>query len=878
MNDKIDKNMKRIALLTVVAMLIGCTVADKGIIQNKDRLAKIESRLVERKAWLPDLEGQSGSLSEKQALDFLYAYMPVGDVADYDVQFYRDNIASTLEARKQMPWGAIVPEAEFLHFVLPVRVNNENMDTSRMVFFAELKDRVKGMSMQDAILEVNHWCHEKVSYTPTDSRTISPLGIVKNAAGRCGEQSTFTVAALRSVGIPSRQIYVPRWAHTDDNHAWVEAWAADKDGKNGRWYYLGACEPEAVLNTGWFDAPSKRSLMMNTKAFGDYIGSEEVLGSTDSFTELNVTANYAPTSRGMVVVIDENGDAVVGADVVFSIYNYASYYPTASVKSDSAGMASLVAGLGDMAVWVSKDGLTASGRLDFRSEDTLKLVLDSLPVKAVEWDLVPPAPGVTEVNITPSQRDANNRRFAAEDSIREAYIATFITRAKSDAIASEIGADSARVFTVLSESRGNHAQVAMFLLNTPSEHVGLALDLLEVISVKDLHDTPSTVLLDHLRGAAPYAALPYFKEYILNPRIDNELLTPYRSTLGAIGGCTTPEQIITIASEVQICDSLNPAGIPITVMGVHKLKMADRAAAERYTIAMLRSKGVAARREPLTGRLQYADGTSWINIENRNGEDKGKLVVSYNPTSLNDDPKLSTHFTIARFDGKQYRTVDMEDIAQDMGSGASYKALFKNPIELPEGHYMLVTGTRLADGTVLAHNEPFVIEQGRTTSVKMVMRSAENSLEVIGNINPEVSYLPAGATEPATLLSTTGRGYFVLAMVDAKKEPTTHLLRDLQKKKVELEKWGRPIVLVFRDKEQLAMFKATDFPTLPKTVSFGADVDGKVSGMLSSMLDIKDMSRLPVVTVADSFGRVFYLSTGYNISLGEQLSIIVEHL
>lgn len=59
-----------------------------------------------------------------------------------------------------------------------------------------------------------------------------------------GEESTFLVAALRSVGIPARQVYTPRWAHTDDNHAWVEAWA------DGKWYFLGACEPEPVLISG----------------------------------------------------------------------------------------------------------------------------------------------------------------------------------------------------------------------------------------------------------------------------------------------------------------------------------------------------------------------------------------------------------------------------------------------------------------------------------------------------------------------------------------------------------------------------------------------------------------------------------------------------
>ena len=141
-----------------------------------------------------------------------------------------------------MPWGKSVPDREWRHFVLPVRVNNEDLDLSRPAFYDELKDRVKGLSMKEAILEVNHWCHEKVSYQPSDARTSSPLATVCNALGRCGEESTFTVAALRSVGIPARQVYTPRWAHTDDNHAWVEAWA------DGQWYFLGACEPEAVLD------------------------------------------------------------------------------------------------------------------------------------------------------------------------------------------------------------------------------------------------------------------------------------------------------------------------------------------------------------------------------------------------------------------------------------------------------------------------------------------------------------------------------------------------------------------------------------------------------------------------------------------------------
>ena len=105
-----------------------------------------------------------------------------------------------------------------------MRVNNEHLDTFRTTCYAELRDRVRGLSMYEAVLEVNHWCHEHVTYQPSDSRTSPPLSSMRSAIGRCGEESTYTVAALRAVGIPARQVYTPRWAHTDDNHAWVEAW------------------------------------------------------------------------------------------------------------------------------------------------------------------------------------------------------------------------------------------------------------------------------------------------------------------------------------------------------------------------------------------------------------------------------------------------------------------------------------------------------------------------------------------------------------------------------------------------------------------------------------------------------------------------------
>ena len=139
-----------------------------------------------------DAEGLTSE--ERNVLMFLYAYMPVGDITDYSGEFYLENVRSSFATREETTWGKSIPDEVFRHFVLPVRVNNEALDRSRMIFHDELMPRLEGLSMYDAVLEVNHWCHEKANYQPSDARTSSPLATVKTAYGRCGEESTFLVA------------------------------------------------------------------------------------------------------------------------------------------------------------------------------------------------------------------------------------------------------------------------------------------------------------------------------------------------------------------------------------------------------------------------------------------------------------------------------------------------------------------------------------------------------------------------------------------------------------------------------------------------------------------------------------------------------------
>ncbi|MBQ2352150.1 MAG: transglutaminase domain-containing protein, partial [Bacteroidales bacterium] len=227
--------MKRLISLVIAAAIISLVSCkkqnDQHFISDEAYRAQVETDFEARKELakgrsteLFSVFDQKLSLEETEALKFLYAYMPYSDLADYDGEFFLNQVKYAFKARDFFSWGKSVPEDIFRHFVLVYRVNNENLDTARMFIFNEIKDRIKDLSMYDAALEVNHWCHEKVCYRAADARTSAPLATIRTSFGRCGEESTFTVTALRAVGIPARQCYSPRWAHTDDNHAWVEVW------------------------------------------------------------------------------------------------------------------------------------------------------------------------------------------------------------------------------------------------------------------------------------------------------------------------------------------------------------------------------------------------------------------------------------------------------------------------------------------------------------------------------------------------------------------------------------------------------------------------------------------------------------------------------
>ena len=912
-----------------------------------------------------DTQKEKLTADEQEALKFLYAYMPLADVTDYPTSFFADNVRMSFKAREEMPWGKNVPELLFRHFVVPIRVNNEALDNARSVFYNELKDRIKGMSMMDAIIEVNHWCHEKVTYQPSDARTSAPLATLKTATGRCGEESTFAVAALRAVGIPARQVYTPRWAHTDDNHAWVEAWA------DGKWYFLGACEPEPVLNLGWFNAPASRAMLMHTRAFGDYNGPEEVMLRTSNFTEINLTSNYAPVASVDFYVKDSEGKPVENARVEFKIYNYAEFFTAVTKYTDANGHTSLSAGIGDLVVWASKDGKYTYQKVSFGKEKEATLTLPggalvggygipaiptqptgsvgtlsggalvssapansvgalpdcsvgaletSAPPKCTYLDIVPPKEDPQLPYVSDEMHKENQRRFALEDSIRKAYTATFPTMEEAKRI-NERGAE------YIFKSRGNKQTIVDFI-NRHSDNEDRVMGILATLSDKDLRDITTEILEDSYNATTDQ----------LSPRVEDELITiPFKqyfekvfSKKAADAFRADPMKLVEwIKKNIRLNPDKKALRIAQTPVGVMKSKITDERSRDIFFVDVARSLGIEARKDAVTGKIQYKSqgvhlsqvhqktnkevhkktnkgvhqptsvgaletsappkevhqktNGEWQDVKFDNTADNsstaaslGTIVLTYEPTKLLDNPKYYSHFTISRIENGTAHLLNFEEGQADMGNGTTWSNTFKKGYKLDAGTYMLTTGTRLASGSVLASNRLFEIVEGQTTTLPLEIRQNTNEVSVIGSFNSESLVTKDG--KEVSLLSQTGRGYYVVGILGVGQEPTNHALHDIEKMKEAFEAWGRPVVLLFESEADAAKFNHDEFPGLPSTVQFALDKDGSVRKQIAREMKLMNEKQMPMFIIADTFNRVVFVSQGYTIGLGEQMQGVFKKL
>ena len=182
----------------------------------------------------------------------------------------------------------------------------------------------------------------------------------------------------------------------------------------------------------------------------------------------------------------------------------------------------------------------------------------------------------------------------------------------------------------------------------------------------------------------------------------------------------------------------------------------------------------------------------------------------------------------------------------------------------------------MASGAVLTHSVVFEIKRGETTTVQLTMRESNEGVQVIGNFNAENLYYDLATQTTKSLISTTGRGYYILGLIAPNHEPSNHTLRDIAIYKSALEEWGQSVVLLFESQDAATRFVDEGFD-LPAQVVWGIDSEGAILKEIREEMKLTSSS-LPIFLICDTFNRVVYIQQGYTINIGEHLVKVLKQL
>lgn len=818
--------------------------------------------------------------TEALCMKFLYAYMPSSDLANYNSGLLLTAVCAALKAKSTLPWGEKIDGILFLNDILSFRLNNEDLVDYRDSFYDELFEDIKGMDMEQAVLHINYWCFQKATYQSTDIRTSSPLNVIRNAFGRCGEESVLCVAALRSMCIPARQCYTPRWAHCDDNHAWVEVWV------DGKWHFIGACEPEPLLDRGWFIAPAQRGMLIHARSFSRITGNEEATGHTDIMTQLNILPHYAKTKK-LTIKVTKGAKPLEGAIVRFELINFAQLFPLLTSTTDKNGEVVMTTGFGDLWISVSTDAEDKNGccylakKASAEDKTICFDMLDAIKSEKESFSLTmtpPPALPVNEPVVSEELAAIHDKKIEKAIKIRQAFEATFIKGEKAEKFAKELAndcddCDEDAIASVIALSNGNHKEIESFLRYDGSASCKLRVKLLQALNPKDLSDSVCECLKNHLEGAMPFyntVSEDIFIKYVANPRVYFEMISDYRSFIGEYftdeqksSFISSPRTIMEyIAREIGDCADRDYSTTWAWPKGLLELKRGSAMSKKILFVAICRTLGVPSRMNMLDLNVEYLKDGEWNVI----GEEESKQIARscrLTVKSAREAIKFEyeKNISLAILKNGQYTTLGLSDVPFENGS-ASYM--------LEAGEYRITTANRMTDGSVLALLYFVTLKDGcdeiATVDLREDSLGADDGIELL----PIKVSFKGEKRKALDLLPQNSKN--VIAFLEEGKEPTEHLLNEIIEQETAFLQNNSHILLIAASKE--ALLNATLKKALEKTGIKIAYSDMEDAKKLFEHLSSQN-KKLPLVIGIDQNNKAIFHTTGYNVGTG---SLLLKHI
>ncbi len=701
-----------------------------------------------------------------------------------------------------------LPEDIWLNYVAWYRVNTESIVKHRAFFREQLMALDLGETLEERILRVNEWCAEQVSYRSTDTRTLNPLALFGKVYGRCGEESTFLVSCLRSIGIPARQIYAPWWSHCDDNHAWVEVWT----GKD--WVFLGACEPEPILNRGWFTEAASRAMLVIARAVIPP-ASEKLLPFAGKDLLINRLPFYAKAlCLDLRLLFGE--DVAAGAECRLEVFNYGAFASLTRLLSDSSGSLRLYLGRGSFRLICHYRGHLYQEDIYLQDDLSLSIDLSSAPtddrpeVGVTEVDFIAPkAASVHHRPLTKAEQKARAETLLRANQKREEKLER-LSYAKERRDLVERFPEVAVLSERLVEARAHFPVIAEFIEKAATENqLNEAIAILASLSLKDFSDVSPEVLRERLNYVPKWRIkrMPSPDQdetvwpSVYSPRVEIE-------SLDLIYGRFAE----TISEEERQAFVQNPEALRRFVEAHCAKDSGTKADRYRTELAKLWEIGAASEHEKemlfvslarfchLPAKLALSDGRARFFQENewKTFEETKPLV----------EPSSSAHVELEAGTEVQWRyqiNWSLDYWSEEAHAFVSLRALdypvldsIPATLPCPAGYYRMNTNNRLPNGNCLVHSETFYFAEGDRKKISLCQRAAgKDDLLLQIPLDPiSFFYDQAGAHEGENICSLMSEDYGLLLWIDPMQEPSVHVLAELLEHQEEMRRANLPITMV----------------------------------------------------------------------------------
>ena len=596
---------------------------------------------------------------------------------------------------------------------------------------------------------------------------------------------------------------------------------------------------------------------------------------------------------------DKEGAAVKGAQVQFLVLNMGEYFPIAKAETDEKGTVSLVTGLGSVRVLAFLPGMEgfAQADLDTRAQDEISLTLTGGAVEAEDWRAVDViAPVDTPVNpdmLTPEQKAEGTRRLNEANKIRKEKKENWVNPELTAFLAGEDEKELRQAMVdVLSEK--DHTDC---VCNVLEEHLEYGKQCAKEFKTKsgtgkcgekemngadrftqgaesanaECSNYKAEKSAAYTRATGAESGYNLYINFILNPRVEDELLRPYRK--GILSFFTEEQKAAFRANPAEIWNYIQahitayPDNERETVMETPYECLVSGIGTERSQkvlfVAIARTLGIPARLNPDNKVMEY-----WVKDQFvpalKQQEGGAVLTLKKEADAV---WNYYQNWTMGRLVGNEFVSLNL--------TGRSWKGDTLELALIP-GTYRIITTNRLPNGNQFAWEKTFTIEEGGQREETLRLREAQlgDMLERISLPEFEVKDSAGNTVNCAEL---TKGGKKILMWLEESREPTEHILNEMLEHAEKFHEFENSISFMIRTPE------AKQDPLLAKVlkmfpnVSIYFDSFEENIELLGRRMYV-DPDKLPLILVTNGESVGIYATSGYNVGTGDMLIRIMEEV